>query len=572
MKITVNQFAGMAPKLDPAALADDLAQIAHNVSFEPGVVTGEMASVTASAFGVVPSAAKSIARPPTIDTRFAFTYDTRGEAFANMLAPSDVWGRVYFLRPRGGKYMPSYTTKDHYTVGGLNTDPTAFDLGMPRPAGKIFVFEPFIDMSGYITTETVVDAEGNATTVEVGGDTKLDKQRVAYIFTFVDSYGHEGLPSDPSDPVELPYDAPFSVGMMFPAQGISANMASGYRRVYRAAFDGSTSVWQFIGDIPFTHTVWDDTVPLGTEGEALVSGDWAQPPLLQGMAVVNGAFLAGFDGNMLSYSAYMLPHAWPESHRFPLPYSVVAIKSTLGGLFIATNGAPFWASGTDPESAVPVNLGKNFPCISARSVVDMGGSVIYATHDGLVIADATGVELATAPYIDRLTWLRDFSPANITAFGHEGEYYFSVGSSWWVFSTYEGRGLRKTTLGGLSGSSVRQVFYDSPRDTTVILSTDGVLRDIVSAQTGEDFRWRSKRFRISPTHFSTGQVVATKYPVTLRVGCDDLIEEYEVLSERPIRLKALGLRNNWWLEVEAQATARVSSMGVAQSPAELIYG
>lgn len=769
MKITVNQFAGMAPKIDPVALADDLAQVAENVSFEAGVVTGEMASVTASAFGELPRPVRAIAAPPTIDARFGFTYNTRSAAFASMLAPRDVWGRVYFLRPRGGKLIPSYTTADHYTQGAVTIDPTAFDLGMPRPiapptiagmaidypeveppptsgestpytppaisaevdlalrimlvAGTtldaaaytdiralladseamskvvgsvtamrgalsskivcyLFVESPVamarvaddwsgsaefvrselavgmmvesapavaamfagfagrnallgsstamtavassetamravaastVAMEGIITSVVAIKAvaasvvamrailavpaalaifssshiamdeyakAGTANSVIVGKEPlveapeppELDKVRTAYVYTLVDEYGHEGPPSDPSGTVEVPFGAPWRVDLSFVPQSVAANMGGGYRRLYRATFDGSTSEFQFVADVPFAQLTWEDHLPLGQEGEALVSMDWVPPPPLDSLEVVGGSFLAGFDGNLLCYSAYMLPHAWPESHRFPLPYAIVAIKSTLGGLFIATNGSPFWASGADPESATPVNLGRNFPCVSAHSVVDMGGSVIYATHDGLVVADATGVQLATAPYIDRLAWLRDFSPENITAFCHEGEYYFSVGDSWWVFSTAEGRGLRKTTLGGISGSEVRQVFYDSPRDTTVILTTGGTLRDVVSAQTGGDFRWRSKRFRISPTHFSTGQVVASKYPVTFRVACDDLVHEYTVSSEHPIRLRSLGLRNNWWMEVEAPAATRVSSMSIAQSPSELIYG
>lgn len=564
MKITQNEFAGMAPKFDAVMLAEDLAQTAVNVGFDRGLLTGALVSTAPSTeFAGMPAGVQAIARPATINVRLAFTGYLKGGAYANMLAPSDVWGRVYFLGYNFNTtlYRLYYTTKDNYVAGGLTVDPTRYTLGVPAPVAPAIIYEVAIDKTGLEAEE--------------GTEVTLDVQKVAYVYTVVDAYGHEGPPSVPTTIVEVPYDAPFAVRMNIPAQSFpSMNMVGGLRRFYRAAFDGSSSDWQFVADLPIETLTWSDQLPLGQESETLASTDWVQPPEMNDFTVVNGSFLAGCRANQVLYSAYMLPHAWPESLRFPLPYTVVALKATLGGLFIGTNGSPFWASGTDPAAATPVNLGLNLPCVSASSVVDMGGWVIYASQDGLVSAEAGGATLLSGDYVDRMTWLRDFSPASIKAFGHEGDYYFSVNNTeWWVFNATAGRGIRKVSLQNIVPSAVRQVMYDSARDTTVMLVAGGKAHDIVSAQNAsQTFKWTSKEYRHSPVQFSTGQVVSSQYPVTLTVSADGVTEQYVALNERPFRLKSIGSKTRWSLSVEANALARVSSFAVCQSPSELANG
>lgn len=561
MKITQSEFAGMAPKLDRVMLAEDLAQDSVNAGFEMGLLTGALVSAVPSiVFPWLPENIKSIAKPSSISATFAFSGGSRGGAFANMLAPSDSWGRVYYLARKAEKYQAWYTTNEHYLADGLTVDPLSYALGMESPIGLPMV------------TNVAIDRGVSEVGVEPAA---LDMQKTAYCFTFVDAYGHEGAPSAPSAIVELPYDAPFAAYITVPSQTLaSVNMDGGVRRFYRAAFDGTSSDWQYIADVAIYETSWADTLPLGQEGETLPSTNWVRPPLMDDFAAVNGSFFAGCSDNTLMYSEYMLPHAWPESLRFPLPYSIVAIKATLGGLFVGTSGAPFWASGTDPAAAVPVNLGMNFPCMAADSVVDMGGWVIYASQDGLVSAEAGGVTLLSGEFIDRMHWLRDFNPASIKAFGHEGDYYFSVNSTdWWVFNATEGRGLRKVTLSNIAAGTPRFILYDAARDTTVVLAANGTVYDIVSEQDAAlKLKWVSKERRSNPTKFSTGQVVSTVYPVTLTVTADGVAEQYVAQNERPFRLKANGDHNRWTLGVEANALARISSFSICQSPSELING
>lgn len=544
MRIRLAEFGGMAPRIEPRRLADKLAALAENTGFESGAVApATIGTIPSVDFAPLNANVRSILRPANSDTRLAFTSETTGEAFASLVAPSDAWGRVYYTTAQG----PRFTVADNYIKGGLRINPVSYRLGLPIPR-----YQPIVGQPNFAIEEGAA-----AGTV-----------RSAYVFTFVDAYGHESAPSAPSTIVELPFGAPFTCKLTFTAESLpDTNVTGARRRIYRAAYDGSTSRWQFIADVPLASSTWTDNIPLGEEGEELVSMEWSPPPVLEQMVPVASNFVAGFIDNTLCYSALRLPHAWPESNRFPLKYRIVGLKPTQNGLLVATTGKPYWAFGADPESAVPVELDANHPCLSAKSLVDMGGYVIYASNDGLIAVAGQDVKVVSAEYVDRHTWLRDFAPGSIVAFAYEGRYVFSVGSRWWVFDPAEGGGF--STLGELAvaPNQLRQAYYDAKRDVTVLLNSAGVAYDVVSKQ-GQNFVWRSKLFETPPVSFSRARVLSTEYPVTLRTCADGVWTSYTVTGEGAIPLRSCVPARKWQFEVSGKG--RVTEVGLAQSPRELM--
>jgi hypothetical protein len=521
MKIQINEFGGMAPKIDPRRLSDKMSTLSTNAGFESGALAAiNIGTVPSVNFAPLGSSVRSILRPANTDTRLAFTSETTGEAFASLVAPSDAWGRIYYTTALG----PRFTVSDNYVVDGLRINPVSYKLGVKTPQ-----FMP-VPASPVFTTPA-----GQA----------ADLAKVAYIFTFVDKYGHEGAPSTASTIVSLPYNAAFTCRVNFTSESLpDTNVSGAVRRVYRAAFDGSNSRWQFVADVPLANSFWIDNVPLGDEGEELISADWVPPPVLEQMVPMASSFVAGFTGNTLCYSEGRLPHAWPEGYRFPLKYQIVGLKPTQNGLLVATTGKPYWAFGADPASAVPVELDANHPCLSSRSLVDMGGYVVYASNDGLVAVAGQDVKVITTEFIDRFTWLRDFAPANIVAFAYEGRYVFSVGDVWWVFDPADGGGF--STLAGLAvaPNALRQAYYDAKRDVTVLLNTSGIAHDVIARQ-GVSFTWRSKLFETPPVNFARARVLSTSYPVTLRLHGDGESHTYTVGSAEMFTLRG-GRRARAW--------------------------
>lgn len=550
MKISLVEFGGVAPKIEPRRLADRLATKARNTSFGSGTLgAANIAAVPSTDFTPLSASVRAIIRPINNATRLAFTSDTRGEAFGSLVTPNDKWGRVYYTT----QYGPRFTTNESYTAGGLTVNPVSYTLGVRTPQ-----YAPII-----LGTPDIAPASG-----EEGEGSEPDIIRSAYVFTYVDKYGHEGAPSPVSTQVSLPYDREFTVELTFMTEGLpDTNITEAVRRVYRATYDGSTSVFQFVGDVPLAMTSWTDNVPLGEEAEALVSTDWVPPPVLKQMAPVASNFMAGFIDNMLCYSELHLPHAWPEQYRYPLKYQIVGMKPTQNGLLIATGGKPYWAFGADPASAVPVELDANHPCLSADSMVDMGGYVIYASTDGLIAVDGQDVKVISDEFIGRLEWLRDFSPASIRGFAYENRYVFSVGSQWWAFDPTDG-GAGFSTLDELAvlPSELRMVYYDSRRDTTVLLTLGGQAYDIVDAEGGE-FTWCSKVFETPPVSFARARVLSTTYPVSLTVKTDAGVHSYVIADRYPIPLHG-GVQCTEW-QVEVTGSGRITDISLVQSPEEL---
>jgi hypothetical protein len=528
--------------IEPRRLAEKLAVLAQNTGFESGALAAATVGTVQSAeFALVGESTRSILRPGNSGTRLAFTSDTTGEAFASLIAPIDKWGRVYYTTAFG----PRFTVSDNYTVDALTTNPVSYKLGIPAPK-----YQPIVGTPAY--------------TMSAGRSADLVK--IAYVYTYVDKYGHESAPSAPSTIASIPTNATFTVQLSFVAESLpDTNISGAVKRVYRAAFDGSTSAWQFIADVPLATATWTDTVPFGNEAEALISMDWVQPPALVQMVSMGASFVAGFHDNYACYSELRLPHAWPEAYRYPLRSKIVGMKPTQNGMLIATTGKPYWAFGADPSSAVPVELDANYPCLAAKSIVDMGGYVVYATYDGLVAVSGQDVKVITSEYIDRFTWGRDFAPADIVAFAYEGRYVFSIGSAWWAFDPQDSAGF--STIGNLSvaPTALRQAYYDAKRDTTVLLDTLGKAYDVVSVAGGA-FKWVSKTFETPPISFSTARVLATQYPQTLTVTADGAAEVYVAGNSRPFRLKAVSAEL-WALTVEG--SGRVTDVSLCQSIKEL---
>lgn len=542
MKISLTEFAGMAPKIEPRRLADRLASHAHNTGFESGALApATIGALPSIDFTGLTASVRSILRPANSDTRLAFTSDTTGEAFASLVAPNDSWGRVYFTTP----YGPRFTVRENYVDGGLTVNPVSYRLGVPTPFYPPLAGTPAFTVAQGETADTI---------------------RSAYLFTYVDKYGHESAPSPVSTMVELPFGLDFTCVLTFTAESLpEVNITNAVRRIYRATYDGASSRPQYVGEVPLAMSTWTDTVRLGDESEELISNDWVPPPNLRQMVPVASNFVAGFEDNILCYSELRLPHAWPEQYRFPLKYRIVGLKPTQNGLLITTTGKPYWAFGADPASAVPMELSANHPCLSAESMVDMGGYVIYASTDGLIAVAGQDVRVVSADFVDRFTWLRDFNPAQIVAFAYEGRYVFSMAEGWWVFDPVDG-GVGFTTLEELSvqPAALRQAYYDAKRDVTVLLNTTGQAFDVVSKQ-GNSFVWRSKVFEVPPVSFARARVLSTVYPVTLRLITDVGTREYVVASELPIPLHPITAR---LITLEVAGAGRITDVSLAQSARE----
>jgi hypothetical protein len=204
-------------------------------------------------------------------------------------------------------------------------------------------------------------------------------------------------------------------------------------------------------------------------------------------------------------------------------------------------------------------------CASKRSIVSTNGAVIYASPDGLVMLAPGGSRILTEQLFTRAQW-QSLKPESIHAYAQDLKYvaFYDTG----------------TTQGGFiydltSGQFVLHDIYATAGYADLVndkLFTAFSDRTIKAWQAGaaKSYVWRSKKFTLPKvTCFSTIQIEAEAYPVTLKIYADDSttpLMTQVVTSRNPFRLPVRPARD-WEFQVESDK--EVFSIAMAQSAEEL---
>lgn len=550
MRLEISRFSGMSPLVDNTALRDEFATHAKNVRFDKGVLAPGALRLEATTeypdTTLQGTAVRSVSKMFNDGTRFGFNHVDGADAFPSPVSPMDTWGRVYFSTSQGA----SFTTSDNYSPGELTVNPVNYRLGVPAPGGAPAV---------------------TRNSPNPGADN--DAVRVAYCYTFVDKYGHEGAASPSSAAVTLAYDLDVDVSVtMTVSLPARVNFSGGLRRIYRAAFDGASSAWQYIGEVAAGTSTFRDRTPIGDEGETMVSENWYPAPAgMKNVCLVASAFAAGFIDNHVCYSELKLPHAWPFELQYPLKYAPVKLLPIRNGLFIATNGRPYWAEGTDPYSAIPQELAANAPCLSADSVVDMGDTAMYVSDEGIIASAGASVELVSRDFIDRAGML-ELVDESCTAFAFDRRYVFSTRDDrWMAFSPAEGFVEHDF---GFAPSQFKSVTFSVRDNQHYFAFNDSRVRVVDFDGVATSAEWTSKEWRTPPSGFSCFRVEADIYPVTVKVESQYLAEPWassgEVQVDGPHLLRLpMMVGSLWRVTIKPAFGGQVYRLVLGQSGKEI---
>lgn len=337
---------------------------------------------------------------------------------------------------------------------------------------------------------------------------------IIYAYTWVTDLGEESEPSPLSDSVE------WSPGLIVTVRGFSQPPASRrvtLMRIYRSqtSATGATELY-FIAERPAgVGDFIDDNLDIV---EPIPSTDYNAPPDdLQGITALPNGMLAAFVGKKLYFSEPWIPHAWPEKYILTTDYEIVALGAFGSSVAILTKGMPYVASGTGPESMVMERVEVNLPCINARGVVDLGYSVAYPSHLGLVSISSNGASVATTGILTRDQWLQ-MNPYSFIAGQYAGRWMAS-----YAYTDEAGEGKRGIIIIDLTGDQpfiirnndyAHSMYYDIETGALYLLKsgTDIYEWDAIAEPFGEQL-WRSKKF-VSPTETCFGALLVEGDDVT----------------------------------------------------------
>jgi len=534
--IHLKAFAGLKPILDPLLLQQSDAVLAENTRLVSGALSALKSSTTLKS--LTKTAPQTIFRygnsATETDYWLEFLADT--DIIRSPIA-GDVYDRLYWVDGGTAKYAPNTLILSGGTYPG-----GSYNLGVPAPTTALTVstFTP-----------------GSGSTAETR----------TYVVTYVSAYGEEGPPSPASALVTI--DPTAAVGLTSIPTGPSGAYNITSKRIYRSSTVGASASFQFVAEIPVATATYSDTKSQAELGEVLPSTEWYPPPSgLKGLkALPNGAAIA-FKDNTAYLSEPNLPHAWP--HEYPIEDRIVGVGVFRQSAVLLTTGKPYLMSGADPAAMSAERLELSQACVSKRSIVETGDGVLYASPDGLVSISSSGMDVITKGLLTRAQW-QAYNPSSMVAAVHDNRYHVLYqtggGARGWLIFDFSGQGATFTTTNLNSASAVTALYADHRTDTLYLAQSTNLVR--FDAGSSLSYTWRSKTFRAPfAMNFSKSQVVASAYPVTMKLYGDGVLRFTKSVADGNLFHLPSGYRALDY-QIELTGSSDVTQASIATSAEEL---
>lgn len=530
--ISISNFGGMMPRQNAAMLPNAAAQIARNCKLWHGDLRPLKSAKSIHAPVPLARAIKSIYRMGMSlpETQYWLTWTSDVDVARGIVA-GDTAERTYFT----GDGVPKVTNLQMATQGGNSYPVNAYTLGVPAPT----------QAATCVPSASAVPAETRV-----------------YIWTYVSAWGEEGAPSPPTK-VTVSENGSVQLGQLVPAPAGNYNIAA--KRIYRSQQTSSgTAIYQFVREIPDATTEFNDTL-LATElGEELATLSFAMPPpTLTGLVALPNGIMAGFSGYDLFFCEPNLPYAWPEKYRLTADYPIVGLGVFGSSLLVCTKGTPYLVTGMHPDSMSMERIELDQACVSKRSIVSIGGAVMYASPDGLVNVGVGGSRVVTESLYTREEW-QALRPESIEGYFHDGKYVGLYAGGGFILNSLEDASLT------MFDEAVTAGYVDAVSDA-LYFAIDGVIRKFNDGD-DKEYTWRSKKFLFSARPGpGCARIDADSYPLIFNLYADGvLVHTQHVENERPFRLPS-GYRPRE-IELELIGKAPVRLLAVADKPQEFKLG
>lgn len=592
--IKVKQFGGLAPKLSPRLLRDELATVATDTNLESGRLVpikdnSDTLNLSNSnrqtVFKYKDSPEKwfqfdedvNVVRGPLPGDSNDTVYWS-GQSFPRMARSTDAIGsgsvfpnafyRLGIPAPTAAPTTAlvqesSFDAVITFTSGSSTVTVTTKSSGSATAHGALV--GQYVTLSNFVTSNGVNGTDINGTyklqtipsdstfTIVLGADAtssgdsgsaangasfgqNADAQidyETSYVYTFVSAYGEEGPPSPASTVLTKDDNMSVNVTALETSTSIT-NTNLTKKRIYRSNTGSNTSDFQFVAEVSLATTSYVDSKKNSELAEIIPSTTWIAPPdddtslypdgPMKGLLALPGGVLAGFTGKRICFSEPFQPHAWPISYRITIDEPIVSIAATSNGLVVGTEGTPYLIAGSDPASMAAIRIESAEACLSKRSMVDMGETIMFAGPDGLIAASGVQVINATEQLLTPAQWQADFYPSTITGFNWQGRYvgFYNTGSGFGGFIFDPRQGANALTK--LDASALIRGGFTDPDDNELYIIIGNKIKKFQGSSTDLTYNWKSKEYAMPrPTSFAFAKVDAESYPVRLKVYGDGAV-------------------------------------------------
>jgi hypothetical protein len=544
MKLQVRSYLGMRPSRSADLLAPGEAQVAANVRLTAGELR-PLNGLGSTLVTLTGDTVRSIYRfGQSVSSEVLYWFQSTGDVdYVKGPIDNDTVERTYFT---DGSF-PKKTDSTLATAGAPYPS-ASYAMGVPAPATA-----PSLSVSGTAT------------------DPDSDVETLVYVMTYVSSWGEEGPPSAASAAVSFQDGQTVNLTALAVAPGSGAhgeNYNITGKRLYRLATGSQGGSYQLVNtsaDIGIATTTYNDTLSTDDLGEVLETTGWLEP--LYNMVGLRGGpngIMAGFVGNSVCFSVPEAPYAWPVAYRYSTDAPIVAIEWFDQSLFVGTQQGIYIFTGADPSSMTSTKLPVAQSVVSKRSVVPMLGGVFFASPDGLMRIDASGIKNVTDEIMTRDDW-QAYTPSSISAYESDNRYiafYDNGTQAGMIFSFGAVPTFSTTSVYATAG------FRDKKADALFLVTSGNTIKkfDVGSALT---LTWTSGVFHIpSDECMACASVDASAYPVTFKLYADGALKHTETVANRyAFRLPSGYRSKRYYFTMEG--TSIVRDVEIATSMAEL---
>lgn len=407
MKLTFQQFSGIAPCIAPRLLPATLAQEALDVKLWSGELRPHYAD---EILQYIPSNIQSIYRYKWKNKTYnwlMWPYETR---VAKGPVYDDENNRIYFMNQGGFFVTDSSLLLDQDYNTTFTPGESCYHIAIPQP-GQSDIWVSGGTGSGDVESRSYVYCyvrQWPDGTIDVGkssGPLKNFNDRSRYT-----------VDVRPGQTVAMSMEDPLLTHHNGAVRGINkiyiyrSEVTSAGQAVYSYVdqFDVNTervtnnpnAVWKT------NYYEYTDSKPNTSLGEACPSLYWDAPvDGLKGLVSLQNGLFAAYKDSTVYVSDWNTPHAWPYEHTVTIDYPIVGLGSFGNTIVVCTEAAPVLIVVQDPTNPTTKAIQENCPCVSADSIVNTRNGVIFASQNGLVLINSTSPTFITEKLLTRDEWL-----------------------------------------------------------------------------------------------------------------------------------------------------------------------
>lgn len=407
MKLTFQQFSGVAPRIAPRLLPATLAQEALDVKLWSGELRPHYAD---ELLQYIPSSIKTIYRYKWKNKTYRWLMWNKDTHVVKSPMYDDENNRIYFTNSDGFFVTDSSLLKDQDYNTGYIPEGSWYHTAIPQP-GQSDIWVSGGTGSGDVESRSYVYCY-----VRQWPDGTIDVGKSSGPLKNLNDRSRYTVDVRPGQTVSMSIEEPLLTHHNGAVRGI--NKIYIYRSEVTSA---GQAVYSYVDQFDVNlervtnnpNAVWKtdyyeytDSKPNTALGEACPSIYW-DPPVdgLKGLVSLQNGLFAAYKDSTVYVSDWNAPHAWPYEHSVTIDYPIVGLGSFGNTIVVCTEAAPVLIVVQDPTNPTVKAIQENCPCVSADSIVNTRNGVIFASQNGLVLINSTSPTCITEKLITQDEWL-----------------------------------------------------------------------------------------------------------------------------------------------------------------------